>query len=635
MAAMLPSRDDLYLFNEGSLFQSYKVFGAHVVESGLTSGIRFTVWAPNATAVRVIGNFNDWDGHRHAMERIDSFGVWTLFTTEASVYDLYKYEIHTTQGEVLSKADPFGVYSEIRPNFASVIYPLSGYQWQDEQWQKKHKSYKAHNEPVNIYEVHLGSWRLKDNGEHYTYRDLAVELVDYVVDMGYTHIEILPVMEHPFDGSWGYQITGYYSVTSRYGTPKDFMYFIDQCHQKGIGVILDWVPSHFCKDDHGLRMFDGTPIYEYTDSRKAEKGEWGTLSFDFAKHEVHSFLISNAMFWFEQFHIDGLRVDAVASMLYLDFGKEHGQWTRNEYGGRENIEAIAFLRKLNEAVFKHYPNVLIMAEESTAWPLVSAPTYLGGLGFNYKWNMGWMNDMLKYMELDSVHRKWHHQLLTFSFFYAFSENFILPISHDEVVHGKKSLLNKMPGDYWQKFANLRLFIGYMMTHPGKKLLFMGSEFGQFIEWNEKQALDWFLLDYEMHHKVQLYFKHINHFYKNNSILWELDHHQEGFSWIDPHDFNQSMITFMRLGEEKGSYFIIVCNFTPTYYENYRIGVPELAEYSEVFNSDLEIYGGSGQHNEKQLRAQKTKWHNQPFSLEVKIPPLATIILEPRKKERSV
>ncbi|SMB94276.1 1,4-alpha-glucan branching enzyme [Desulfonispora thiosulfatigenes DSM 11270] len=466
----------------------------------------------------------------------------------------------------------------------------------------------------------------KKNGDTYNYRELAMHLVEYVKDMGYTHIELLPIMEHPFDGSWGYQITGYFSVTSRFGTPEDFKYFIDKCHQNDIGVILDWVPAHFCKDGHGLARFDGTNIYE-----KDENEQWGTLNFNYGTPEVVSFLISNAIFWLNEYHIDGLRVDAVASMLYLDYGNQ-SKWQPNKYGGRENLEAIDFMKKLNEAVFKYFPNALMFAEESTEWPLVTRPTHIGGLGYNYKWNMGWMNDILKYMEMDPIHRKWHHNLLTFSFMYTFSENFLLPLSHDEVVHGKKSLIERMPGDYWKKFAGLRTLYAYMMSHPGKKLLFMGGEFGQFIEWRFYDELDWFLLDYDMHNKCQIYVRDLNKFYLKEKSLYEQDHNWSGFEWIDANNFNQSIIVLMRMAENNDDFLIVVCNFTPVFYEKYRIGVPVLGEYNEVFNSDKDIYGGSNQLNDGVLIADKEKWHNKPYSLELKVPPLACIFLRNIKKE---
>jgi 1,4-alpha-glucan branching enzyme len=462
----------------------------------------------------------------------------------------------------------------------------------------------------------------------HTYCQLADELIDYVVEMGYTHIELMPLAEHPFDRSWGYQATGYFSVTSRHGNPKDFMYFVDRCHSQGIGVIMDWVPGHFCKDDHGLRQFDGWPLYEYEDARKAEKVEWGTLTFDFGRPEVISYLISNAVFWMDMYHIDGIRVDAVASMLYLNFGRPAQDGVKNQWGGDDNPEAIAFLRKLNQVVFSYFPNALMMAEDSTDWPLVTAPIHDGGLGFNYKWNMGWMNDMLRYMQLDPINRRWHHKLITFSFMYTFSENYILPLSHDEVVHGKRSLLHKMPGDYWQKFANLRVLYGYMTGHPGKKLLFMGSEFGQFDEWKDLEELDWFLLkDYEMHAKTHQYVKALNHFYQKEAALWELDHHPDGFEWINPHDDSQSVVVFLRKGKKASDDLILVCNFTPVTHPDYRIGVPRAGVYQEVFNSDRVEYGGSGQANQEKLLSDQQHWHERGNSLSIVIPPLAAIYLK--------
>ncbi|AEG60815.1 1,4-alpha-glucan branching protein GlgB [Desulforamulus ruminis] len=622
----IPSEYDLYLFHQGNHFNIYQVFGAHRVEAEGASGVRFTLWAPNARDVRVVGNFNKWQGQAHCMKKIGQSGVWSLFIPGLKDEELYKYEIHTPRGEVYLKADPCGFFAESRPSTASKIFSLAGYPWQDGSWRQEQSACPVYERPVNIYEVHLGSWRRK-NGCFLSYRELAHQLVDYALGMGYTHIELLPVMEHPYDGSWGYQTTGYFAASSRYGNPHDFMYFVDQCHQKGLGVILDWVPGHFCRDSHGLINFDGTPLYEGPDSLRADNQQWGTRNFNFSQPEVISFLISNALFWLDLYHIDGLRVDAVAFMLYLNFGRGPGQWVPNVYGGRENLEAIAFMKKLNEVVFDRFPQALMIAEESTAWPRVTGPTYLGGLGYNYKWNMGWMNDILKYMEMDPVHRKWAHQQLTFSFMYTYSENFILPLSHDEVVHGKKSLINKMPGDYWQKFANLRTLYGYMMAHPGKKLLFMGGEFGQFLEWQEYQSLDWHLLDYDLHQKLHCYVRELNHFYQREKSLWQLDHHGEGFQWIDPHNNNQSIITFMRKARDLRDFTIILCNFTPVLREGYRIGVPQGVAYREVFNSDWEIYGGSGQNNGI-LRAEKISWHNQPFSLEMKIPPLAVVFLKP-------
>lgn len=619
---LVPTEHDLYLFHQGNLFYSYKLMGAHLTRIDGESGIRFTVWAPNAKKVMVVGDFNNWDGEQHIMERVNDSGVWYLFIPRLRQGELYKYKILTKANKYLYKSDPYAFYSEQKPATASIIYSLDAYEWNDSRWLDQRRTY--YDKPMNIYEVHLGTWRRNENNRYKSYRDLAEELVGYVLEMGYTHIELLPLLEHPYDRSWGYQITGYFSITSRYGTPHDFMYFVDCCHQNGIGVILDWVPGHFVRDEHGLSLFDGTPLYEYMNVRKAQN-DWGTLGFDLGRPEIQSFLISNAIFLMDIYHIDGLRVDAVASMLYLDFGKMDGEWDPNIYGGNENLESIAFFQKLNKAVFERYPTALMIAEESTAWPLVTAPTYLGGLGFNFKWNMGWMNDLLKYMELDPIYRKYHHNLLTFSFFYAYSENYVLPLSHDEVVYGKRSLLNKMHGDYWQKFASLRLFYVYMMTHPGKKLLFMGGEYGQFDEWKDEQEQDWYLMEYDAHSALKRFVIELNHFYLNEKILWELDHDPAGFEWIDANDSEQSVLTFVRKGKEE-EWLIIICNFTPSSYDNYRIGVPELGCYKEIFNSDSSIYYGSGKGNFLGLEAESIKWHNQRFSLSICLPPLAAIIL---------
>lgn len=627
-----PSEYDLYLFHEGNLFRSYRVFGAHLENREGVQGVRFSLWAPRAAKVGVAGTFNGWQGHLHPMERINDAGVWSVFIPGVKEGDLYKYEIQSCRGDIFLKSDPFAFSSEIRPGTASRVCFLEGYQWHDDKWEKEKKNRNIFSEPLVIYEVHLGSWKRKSDGSFLTYRELAEELVNYALEMGYTHLEILPLSEHPLDSSWGYQVTGYFSVTSRFGNPHDFMYFVDCCHQKGLGVILDWVPGHFCKDAHGLRQFDGYPLYEYEDSRRSESAEWDTLHFDLGKPEVNSFLISNALFWMDVYHVDGLRVDAVADMLYLDYGKKGGDWVPNQYGGRENLEAVSFLRKLNEQVFKYYPGALMIAEESTQWPQVSAPVYLGGLGFNFKWNMGWMNDILRYMQKDPIHRKWHHDILTFSLWYAYSENFILPLSHDEVVHGKKSLLNKMPGDYWQKFANLRLLLGYMMAHPGKKLLFMGAELGQFDEWKDWDKLAWNLLEYELHSKLQFYVRELNFFYRKEASFWEQDFVRDGFEWIDAHNSEQSIISFLRRGKDKGRVCIVLCNFTPVVYHGYRIGVPYAGEYKEIFNSDLAVYGGSGQKNDAFLKASDVKWQNRPFSLEITVPPLAMIVLEVQVKK---
>jgi 1,4-alpha-glucan branching enzyme len=625
----IPSDYDLYLFHEGSLFRSYEMLGSQVCISNGKPGVRFSVWAPHATQIRVVGSFNDWNGSSHVMTKLDPSGVWTLFVPGIAEGELYKYEITTNSGEIFLKSDPYAVYSECRPHTASIVYSLRGYQWQDESWQTQKRQFCNHidNKPLNIYEVHLGSWKRTSTGDFYSYRELAHDLIPYVREMGYTHIEIMPLTEHPYDRSWGYQSTGYYSVSSRFGTPFDFMYFIDSCHQSGIGVILDWVPGHFAKDAHGLRMFDGSPLYEYQDPVKAEKRQWGTSAFDLSKPEVKSFLISNALFWLELYHIDGLRVDAVSSMLYLDFDKQDGEWTPNRYGGRENLEAIRFLQTLNQSICQYAKGTVVIAEESTDWQGVTARVEEGGLGFHFKWNMGWMNDTLRYMERDPIYRNYHHQELTFSILYVYSERFILPFSHDEVVHGKRSLLNKMPGDEWRRFAGLRALLGYMMTHPGKKLLFMGSEFGQFDEWKDETQLDWHLLDFEMHLGMQRFVRDLNHFYLDHPALWELDHHPDGFAWIDPHNRSQSVLTYMRKPKMEGDALIIICNFTPQTHIEYRIGVPKLTTYREVFNSDCRRFGGSNQRNVLPLIAEELPWHNQSYSIVAKIPPLSVLILQ--------
>ena len=631
-----PSSYDLYLFHEGNLFRSYLVFGAHLQEEAGIQGVRFTVWAPRAQKVCVAGTFNNWSGYNHPLEKVEDSGVWSVFIGGAREGDLYKYEIHSRGGDVCLKSDPYAFCSEKRSGTASRVYSLAGYQWKDGSWEDGKRNRDIYKSPLLIYEVHPASWRRRPDVDFLSYRDLADELIDYALSMGYTYIELLPLVEHPLDASWGYQATGYYSVTSRYGTPHDFMYFVDLCHQKGLGVILDWVPGHFCKDAHGLRRFDGAPLYEYEDSRRSESAEWDTLHFDLGRPEVGSFLISNALFWMDQYHVDGLRVDAVAGMLYMDYGKKGGDWVRNRYGGRENLEAVSFLKKLNEQVFKWYPNALMIAEESTQWPQVSAPVYAGGLGFNFKWNMGWMNDILRYMHLDPIYRSSRHNLLTFSLWYAYAENFILPLSHDEVVHLKGSLLSKMPGDYWQKFANLRLFLGYMMAHPGKKLIFMGAELGEFDEWKEWSSLHWNLLEYEQHRKMQRYVRELNFFYRNESSLWELDYDPDGFEWLDVHNARQSIITFVRRGkksDEKGeSCLIVLCNFTPVVHHKFRIGLPFPGKYQEVFNSDLDIYGGSEVKNDAIFEASAVKWHNRPFSMEISVPPLAMIIFSCKFKQ---
>lgn len=616
----------LYLFNNGTNYHCHHMLGAHVFDEGDELKVRFAVWAPNARNVSVVGDFNNWDKGTHAMQKLGSSGVWQCFVSGLTKGCIYKYNIEDFNGQSLLKADPYALFSELRPNTASVVFELGGYEWRDQQWQGKKAVTALYDKPVLIYEVHAGSWKRKDDGSFLTYRELAEQLIPYVKDLGYTHIELMPLAEHPYDGSWGYQTTGYYSMTSRYGTPQDLMYFIDECHLAGIGVIMDWVPAHFPRDAHGLMRFDGTALYEHEDSRQGEHPDWGTLIFNYGRCEIVSFLISNALFMLETYHVDGLRVDAVASMIYLDYGKKSGEWVANRYGGRENIEAIEFVRKLNEAVYKYFPNTLMMAEESTSWPMVTMPTYLGGLGFNYKWNMGWMNDVLKYMSIDPIHRKWHHGALTFSLVYAFSENFVLPLSHDEVVHGKKSLLNKMPGDYWQKFAGLRLLYAFMMGHPGKKLLFMGSEFAQFIEWKYDSGLDWLLLDYDMHKKMHHYVKCLNKFYIDHTALWECDHGWEGFEWIDKGDYNNSVIAFIRKAKDENAQLIVICNFTPVVREHYRIGVPFQGKYMEIFNTDFTDFGGSGQYNPL-LTADDLPWHHHQYSLSLKLPPSGAVFIK--------
>lgn len=625
MDKLLPiSTKDVYLFHEGRNFRSYMMLGAHIgsLPDG-TAGTRFTVWAPHARQVAVIGSFNHWDVAAHPLQKIENSGVWMLFIPGVEAGALYKYSITSPNGKQHSKADPYAFAAEVRPGSASIVQPLKGYKWQDYGWMFRRKAEPSG--PIAIYEVHAGSWNVPDPLQLPSYRDLADGLISYVLDLGFTHIELMPLTEHPLDASWGYQTTGYYAPTSRYGTPEDLKYFIDSCHRNGIGVIMDWVPGHFCKDEHGLRAFDGTPLFEGVDPKRAENYGWGTLNFDFSSLEVWSFLISNALYWLEQFHIDGLRVDAVANMLYLDYGKSQGEWQPNVYGGNENLDAVQFLRKLNEVIHEYYPNSLIFAEESTAWPAVTRPVYLGGLGFDYKWNMGWMNDMLKYMSMDPIYRKWHHRLLTFSLTYAFAEQYVLPLSHDEVVHGKKSLLDKMPGDYWQKFANIRAFYAYFIAHPGKKLLFMGGEFGQFAEWQEWKSLDWQLLNYEMHRKLQVFTQELLHIYRHEPAFWQLDRSWHGFEWIDCSDAEQSVVAFLRLTAE-GKFIIVVCNFTPVGRFRYRIGVPSPGQYVEVLNSDCVSYGGSGQGNGK-LEAERREWHGREYSLAITLPPLATIFIK--------
>ncbi|MCI9414208.1 MAG: 1,4-alpha-glucan branching protein GlgB [Clostridiales bacterium] len=617
-------------FLQGAESHAYELLGCHYAGDG---AYVFRVWAPNAAAVSLVGDFNRWEPSASPLEPLGDSGIWECTVPGLKEYDSYKYAVTPAGGgEPVMKSDPYAYHYETRPANASKVYNLEGYEWGDGAWLRHKEETSLYDGPVNIYEMHLGSWRRYPDGNLIPYDKLAQELIPYIREMGYTHIELLPVLEHPFDGSWGYQVTGYYAPTSRYGTPKDFMKFVDACHQAGIGVIIDWVPAHFPKDQCGLYRFDGGPCYEYADPRKGEHYEWGTCVFDYGRPEVRSFLISNALFWLEKYHIDGIRVDAVASMLYLDYNRKDGEWVPNRYGGKENLEAVDFLRRLNEAVFADHPRTMMIAEESTAWPMVSRPTVDGGLGFNFKWNMGWMNDMLHYVSLDPLFRKYNHDNLTFSFFYAFSENYVLPVSHDEVVHGKASLIGKMPGDYGEKFAGVRSFLGYMMAHPGKKLLFMGCEFGQFKEWDFESGLDWLLLDYEAHRMLKHYVASLNHFYLDSPALWENDFSWDGFSWIAHDDYTQSVIAFRRI-DSRGEELIVVCNFNPVQRDGYRIGVPVHGTYTEVFNTDLAEFGGGGVLNGT-LDSEQEPMHGFEQSLSLTLPPLSVLYFR-LKKAKSI
>lgn len=615
----------LYLFHEGSNSNAYEYFGSHRKNKNT---VVFRVWAPDAKNVSVTGDFNDWSETENPMKQLkNSGGVWEAEIKNIKPYDMYKYCITAADGRTLMKCDPYGFHMETRPGTATKYYEIDDcYEWHDEKWVEGRNGKNIYESPVNIYEIHAGSWKQYDDGNFYSYRALADSLVPYVKKMCYTHIEFMPLTEYPFDGSWGYQVTGYFAATSRYGEPKDLMYLVDKCHENGIGVILDWVPAHFPKDANGLYEFDGGPLYEYSDPRKGEHYGWGTRVFDFGKNEVRSFLMSSASFWLKKYHLDGIRIDAVASMLYLDYDRKDGEWVPNKNGGNENLEAVEFLQKLNENIFRDFPYAMMIAEESTSWPMVTKPVFSGGLGFNFKWNMGWMNDILRYFSLDGFFRKYNHDCITFSMFYAFSENFVLPISHDEVVHGKKSLIDKMPGSYDEKFAGVRAFLGYMMAHPGKKLMFMGQEFGQFIEWNYEKGLDWLLLDYPKHRALQNYFKKINEFYKANPAFWQIDYSWEGFSWISSDDKDNSVIAFRRI-DEKGKEIIVVCNFTNVERCDYRIGIPKKGAYKIVFNSDDVEFGGEGKGNKGKLKTESINMHGFEQSISLDLPPMSAIYIK--------
>lgn len=617
---------DLHLFGEGRHWHAYRFLGAHPHQTDGIAGTLFAVWAPNAARVSVVGDFNAWDGRTHPMRVRGGSGVWELFIPEAPVGGYYKFEIRDGHGNIHVKTDPYAQAYQLRPNTASIICGPSGHQWQDQEWMAQRASADWQHRPFSVYEVHLGSWLRDSEGSFLNYRELAARLADYVVEMGFTHIELLPITEHPFDGSWGYQTTGYFAPTSRFGSPDDFRYFVDYFHARGIGVLLDWVPAHFPKDAYALARFDGTSLYEHADPRQGEHRDWGTLIFNFGRNEVKNFLLSSALYWLEEFHLDGLRVDAVASMLYLDYSREPGDWIPNQYGGNENLDAVAFLRQLNEVTHQQHPGTLIIAEESTSWPAVSRPTYLGGLGFSMKWNMGWMHDTLTYMARDPIYRHYHHDRLTFGLLYAFTENFVLPFSHDEVVHGKRSMLDKMPGDAWQRFASLRLLYTYMFSYPGKKLLFMGCEFGHGREWNAAAQMDWELLDRPQHQGLRRLVADLNQLYSVCPALHELDFDHSGFEWIDCHDSSQSVLSYLRKGQAGEGLVVAVLNFTPVPRGDYRIGVPLPGFYREAISSDAECYGGTNMGNQGGIMAEAIPWMDRPFSISLQLPPLGGLLL---------
>lgn len=628
----LLSNFDLHLLGEGQHWKSYECFGAQLRTVDGVAGVNFAVWAPNAQMISVVGNFNAWDGKKHAMKKHVPGGVWELFVPGLAKGEVYKYSVKQADGRVVEKTDPYGFAAEVPPRTASIVTDLNDHTWNDGDWVNSRELRDPTDTPVSIYEVHLGSWQRDKNDplRWLSYRELAPMLVGHCHKMGFTHLELLPISEHPFTGSWGYQTVGYFAATSRHGSPEDFMFFVDYCHQHGVGVIIDWVPAHFPKDDHGLRRFDGTSLYEHDDPRQGEHPDWGTLIFNYGRNEITNFLLSNALFWLDKYHIDGLRVDAVASMLYLDYSREDGEWIPNKFGGRENLEAIDFIKQFNELSHSKFPGVLTIAEESTAWGGVSRPTYTGGLGFSIKWNMGWMNDTLDYMQHEPIHRRYHHDELTFSLIYAFTENFCLPFSHDEVVHGKKSMLDQMPGDLWQKFANLRLLYSYMWTHPGKKLLFMGGEFGQWNEWDCDGELQWDLLQWDTHKGVENVVADLNKLYLNEPALHQKDFDAEGFEWIDCHDWEDSTLAYIRRGKNADDYLVVACNFTPVPRENYKLGVPEACWFEEIFNSDSQIYGGSNMGNGAGIMAAPNESHGRPASIELTLPPLSVVVLKPRK-----
>ena len=618
------------LFLEGKEHSAYKFMGAHFITENRKRGVRFTTWAPRASKIYVIGDFNNWElKEEYSMEKINERGIWSIFVPKLEEGIKYKFAVANECGNnTVYKADPYAFKSELRPNTASVLTKIKSFRWGDKRWLNKREKEGLDNKPMNIYELHLGSWKRKD-GEFMTYEEISEVLVEYIKEMGYTHVEFMPINEHPLDASWGYQGVGYYSVTSRYGDLNGLKALINKLHKNNIGVLLDWVPSHFCKDEHGLFMFDGSPTYEYEAWWKANNEGWGTCNFDLGRPEVKSFLFSNAMYWINEFHVDGLRVDAVSNMLYLDYGREYGEWEPNIYGGNGNLEAIAFLKELNTIIKKEGKGAITVAEESTSWEGITKPVEEDGLGFDYKWNMGWMNDTLSYIELDPIYRKYHHNKMNFSMMYNYSEKFILPISHDEVVHGKKSLINKMWGDDWKKYAGLRLYASFMMGHPGKKLMFMGCEFGQFVEWREWEELQWNVIEeFDIHKKTQEYFKALNHFYLENSSLWSLDYEEEGFKWIDADNSEESVLSFIRIGKNKKEKLIFICNFTPEVYYDFKVGVPELGEYVEVFNSDSLEFGGAGNiMGDSILKATEESFKDFDYSISVKVPPLGTLVLK--------